>query len=140
MQPTGCRIKLGDDPVPDPVHEWRRPQECATLFPAMADQTSLIVLRYVNKTPSLASCAKCQRKFFTPNTYYNDPVSADQYLRDKFELHDCSEEPKADKARWIFQFASRSVAKPDQKPIVLKPLNANSPPVRELGITRRRYG
>jgi len=63
----------------------------------MADQTSLIVLRYVNKTPSLASCAKCQRKFFTPNTYYNDPVSAEQYLRDKFELHDCSEEPKRTK-------------------------------------------
>jgi len=57
----------------------------------MAEPAVFIVLRYVNKTPSLASCAKCQRKFFTPNTYYNDPGGAEQYLRDKFELHDCSQ-------------------------------------------------
>jgi len=42
---------------------------------AMADRT-LLVLKYVNKTRSLASCGKCQRKFFTPNTYYSDPVGA----------------------------------------------------------------
>ena len=60
----------------------------------MADRTFLIVLKYVNKTPSLASCAKCQRKFFTPNTYFNDPKGAEQYLLDKFDFHDCSEEPK----------------------------------------------
>jgi hypothetical protein len=40
----------------------------------MADQTTFIVLRFVNTTPSLASCTQCQRKFFTPNSYYNDPV------------------------------------------------------------------
>jgi len=67
----------------------------------MAERASFIVLRYVNKTPSLASCAKCQRKFFTPNTYYNDPAGAEQYLRDKFDLHDCSEAPKnIRKAAW----------------------------------------
>ena len=60
----------------------------------MAEPASFIVLRYVNKTPCLASCAKCQRKFFTPNTYYNDPGGAEQYLRDKFDLHNCSDAPK----------------------------------------------
>jgi hypothetical protein len=55
----------------------------------MANQTTFIVLRFVNKTPSLASCTKCQRKFFTPNSYYNDPVSAEQYLHTKFDLHHC---------------------------------------------------
>ena len=33
-----------------PHMQWRRPLECATLFPAMAERTSFIVLKYVNKT------------------------------------------------------------------------------------------
>ena len=65
----------------------------------MADRADFIVLKYVNKTPSLASCVKCQRKFFTPNSYYSDPVGADQYLRTKFDLHNCLEdERKMEKA------------------------------------------
>jgi hypothetical protein len=71
--------------------QWRRSLECGKLFPAIAERTSFIVLKYVNKNPSLASCTACQRKFFTPNTYYNDPGGAEQYLRDKFDLHSCSD-------------------------------------------------
>jgi len=41
----------------------------------------------------MASCAKCQRKFFTPNTYYNDGVGALEYLRSKFDWHECNGEP-----------------------------------------------
>ncbi len=63
----------------------------------MADRTDFVVLKSVNKTPSLASCAKCQRKFFTPNGYYNDPHGAEQYLRTKFDLHDCPAEGKREK-------------------------------------------
>jgi len=77
-----------------PDMQWRSPLECATLFPAMTERTSFIVLKYVNKTPSLASCTKCHRKFFTPNTYYNDPGGAEQYLSEKFDVHSCSEDPK----------------------------------------------
>jgi hypothetical protein len=55
----------------------------------MTDSTAFIVLKYVNKTPALASCGKCQRKFFTPNSYFNDPFGAEEYLRGKFDLHDC---------------------------------------------------
>ena len=73
--------------------DWRCFSDCATLLPAMAER-AFIILKYVNKTPALASCAKCHRKFFTPNTYYNDPPGADEYLRTKFDWHDCPEEPR----------------------------------------------
>ena len=57
----------------------------------MADR-AFVILKYVNRTPSLASCAQCQHKFFTPNTYYNDPLGAERYLREKFDYHDCADE------------------------------------------------
>jgi hypothetical protein len=57
-------------------------------FPELA----FVILKYVNKTPALASCGKCERKFFTPNSFYNDIVGAEQYLREKFKLHDCRNE------------------------------------------------
>jgi hypothetical protein len=38
----------------------------------------------------LASCAHCQRKFFTPSsTFVGDAIGAEQYLATKFELHRC---------------------------------------------------
>jgi hypothetical protein len=70
--------------------EWCGIFECARLYPAMVDRSYFSVLRYVNKTPALASCTKCHRKFFTPNDYYNDPFGAEEYLRAKFDLHQCS--------------------------------------------------
>src|SRR5579859_4538360 len=56
-----------------------------------ADLTGFIVVQRVNRTPSLASCARCERKFFTPTSYYGDPYGAEQYLRGKFNLHKCPE-------------------------------------------------
>ena len=67
----------------------------------IADHTAFVVLRSVNKTPSLASCTNCQRKFFTPSSYYNDPYRAEQYLRTKFDLHDYFEQGKTKKAASI---------------------------------------
>ena len=63
----------------------------ATLGPIMADR-AFIILKFVKGTPSLASCAQCQHKFFTPNTYYRDPLGAERYLRGKFETHECADE------------------------------------------------
>jgi hypothetical protein len=57
----------------------------------------------VNKTPSLASCTKCERKFFTPNSYNSDRMGAEQYLLTKFDLHDCRDEQgKRKKVVWSF--------------------------------------
>jgi hypothetical protein len=55
-------------------------------------ERSFIILKHVNKTPSLAACSKCERKFFTPTAYYNDHIGAEQYLQGKFDLHRCPEE------------------------------------------------
>ena len=57
-------------------------------------ERALVILRYVNTTPVLASCAKCQRKFFAPNTYFDDAFGAQQYLQTKFDIHECPGEPK----------------------------------------------
>ena len=67
------------------------PNCVAHSIPVMAEG-AFIILKYVKRTPSLASCAICQRKFFTPDTYYSDPIGAEQYLRDKFDYHDCGDE------------------------------------------------
>lgn len=56
-------------------------------------QRRFVVLKCVYKVPALASCARCQRKFFTPKAYDRDPVGAVQYLIRKFDLHKCEEEP-----------------------------------------------
>ena len=55
---------------------------------------SFVILKYVNKVPTLASCAKCQRKFFTPNSYRNDRAGAEQYLLRKFDQHQCQDGAK----------------------------------------------
>jgi hypothetical protein len=62
-------------------------------------QRSFVILRFVNKVPSLAACARCQLKFFTPNAYQGDTVGAAEYLRGKFDLHAC-EEAKLPRRMW----------------------------------------
>jgi len=49
-----------------------------------------VIVRYEDKIPVLASCAKCEHKFFTPSsTFARDPIGAEQYLVAKFDLHRC---------------------------------------------------
>jgi hypothetical protein len=53
-----------------------------------------VIVRYEGKVPVLASCAKCEHRFFTPSsTFERDPIGAEQYLANKFDLHRC-EDPK----------------------------------------------
>lgn len=47
------------------------------------------ILRYVGKLPAMASCTKCQHKFFTPDSYYGDAIGAQEYLFGKFKAHHC---------------------------------------------------
>ncbi len=63
---------------------------CDTAF--RLPERSFIILKYVGKVPSLASCAKCQRKFLTPKTYSKEWTGAEEYLRGKFDLHQCPQE------------------------------------------------
>lgn len=57
-------------------------------------------LRYEDKTPAMAGCEKCQRKFFTPAIYSGDPDAAQEYLFSKFDRHDCEEQPKKNRYAW----------------------------------------
>ena len=52
-----------------------------------------IIQRFANDVPSMASCTKCQCKFVTPSTLKHDLAGAKLYLREKFHLHECGEEP-----------------------------------------------
>ena len=50
----------------------------------------LVKVRYEGRAPAMASCAKCERRFFTPTTLALDAVGAEEYLRRKFNVHDCA--------------------------------------------------
>lgn len=50
-----------------------------------------IVLRYEGKVPVLASCDKCERKFFTPTKLLHETVGAEEYLGRKFDVHECAQ-------------------------------------------------
>ena len=39
----------------------------------------------------MASCAKCESKFFAPATLAHDAIGAEEYLGQKFDLHVCAE-------------------------------------------------
>jgi hypothetical protein len=62
--------------------------------PVNAAVRTFLILKHVYKTPSLAACSKCQRKFFTPNSYFNDRSGAELYLQKKFDLHRCEQETR----------------------------------------------
>jgi hypothetical protein len=49
----------------------------------------LIILRYEGSIPMMASCAKCERKFFTLATFSRDPMAAEEYLAHRFAAHQC---------------------------------------------------
>ena len=61
----------------------------------MAERSFVIALKYRDQVPSMASCAKCQYKFFTPSDFRRDRIGAELYLLDKFDLHECREGTKS---------------------------------------------
>jgi hypothetical protein len=52
----------------------------------------LVFLQYADKTRSLAGCAKCHLKFFTPQQLMKQPQAAAEFLREKFARHTCKGE------------------------------------------------
>jgi hypothetical protein len=59
--------------------------------PCCQTDRGFIIVRYEGKVPVMASCANCQRKFFTPPALARDAVGAEQYLGRKFAVHECEE-------------------------------------------------
>ena len=63
-------------------------------IPGWRTERGFIIMRYEGEVPAMASCAKCQLKFFTPPTIFAcGPLGAERYLLDKFDLHECGELP-----------------------------------------------
>jgi len=56
---------------------------------AVMAERLFVILRYVHKTPILASCEFCHIKFFTPLELTGKPREAEEHLRDKFASHTC---------------------------------------------------
>jgi hypothetical protein len=56
---------------------------------AVVDERGYSVLKYRDKTPILAACARCQLKFFTPSEMMNDWMAASDYLWKKHYTHQC---------------------------------------------------
>jgi hypothetical protein len=65
-----------------------------TRTPAWHTDRRFVILRYEGKVPSMASCAKCARKFFTPTALMRDASGAEMYLGRKFDLHQCGPNPQ----------------------------------------------
>jgi hypothetical protein len=51
----------------------------------------LVVLRFEGQVSKMASCTRCENKFFTPTALAHDAIRAERYLFHKFHLHRCSE-------------------------------------------------
>jgi hypothetical protein len=90
-------LKLGTtaschDSSGGPTARWHLLRVCDTFL--VMPERSFAILRYDGNVPTMACCGKCQHKFFTPSDFRPDPAGAEQYLRDKFVMHKCREEPK----------------------------------------------
>lgn len=48
-----------------------------------------VILKYMFKTPWMATCERCLIKFFTPQELLGKPEEAERVLREKFDLHTC---------------------------------------------------
>jgi hypothetical protein len=68
--------------------------KCSSLvFLMPADGSQFVILKRLGTVPLMAGCAECGRKFFTPPELLKDAVGAGNYLRRKFDSHDCSSGP-----------------------------------------------
>jgi hypothetical protein len=67
---------------------------CLSVIRSAGKQTGcrLVIVRHEGKVPAMASCTKCQRKFFTPTaSLASEAVGAEEYLVRKFDGHVCLE-------------------------------------------------
>jgi hypothetical protein len=72
----------------------------------------LVFLQYAGKTPSLAGCAKCRLKFFTPQELMKQPATAAQYLQEKFFQHTCKGEVSEKTGAGTIQIRRLRIIKP----------------------------
>ena len=52
------------------------------------------MLKYQERTPTLAMCRRCKVKFFAVHASVHDPIGAEQYLWARFAAHNCRVQAK----------------------------------------------
>jgi hypothetical protein len=67
------------------VELWQTPS-------AMLTGPRFIILKYMGKSPSMATCERCHVKFFTPLHLIKNPLKAKGNLHDQFSQHTCRPE------------------------------------------------
>ena len=72
---------------PVPIPDWR--MAYVTTLPNRSERR-FVILRYDGRVPAMASCAQCERKFFTPATFARNAIGAEEYLEQKFNAHHCN--------------------------------------------------
>ena len=65
----------------------------ALVFLMPNDDSQFVILKRLGTVPVMGGCADCGRKFFTPPHLLKDAVGAGNYLRRKFDAHECSSRP-----------------------------------------------
>ena len=95
VDPRTCRLFAGSGAARELV------PHC---FPAMAHPIPFAGPQFVVHTksgvvPVMAGCTQCAQKFFTPATLLKDALGAGEYLRAKFDSHDCQLQSK--RRRWL---------------------------------------
>ena len=83
-----------------PVGRFLQCRDCQLSYTFAGRHTDrrFVIVRYEGKVPAMASCARCQRKFFTPTTLARDAVGAEEYLGSKFDAH-CPQKSKRGTSR-----------------------------------------
>jgi hypothetical protein len=62
----------------------------------MLDDGQFVILKFMGKTPTMATCARCHLKFFAPLELIGSPNEAEENMRDKFLAHACRNNPLAE--------------------------------------------
>jgi len=58
-------------------------------FGAMKVDPKFVILKHMGETASMATCARCHIKFFTPLELIKHPLKAVENLHDQFSRHKC---------------------------------------------------
>ena len=73
--------------------EGRASNATSLVFLMPDDGSQFVILKKLGTVPSMGGCALCGRKFFTPPELLKDAVAAENYLRRKFDSHECPSSP-----------------------------------------------
>lgn len=62
--------------------------------PVPFDGPQFVIHIRSGNVPVLAGCTRCAVKFFTPSELLKDAIGAGEYLRAKFDEHECESKAK----------------------------------------------